>query len=924
MKKSGRLSLFLVVVFMLLAVFLFSSQSLAFGITNVGNSSDSLQNRYGGNDNLSGWINFSVSNEPFNSVISASYLPYANSSTITLMDLLIKNRILNYNCSTFDCNMTYAVSGSGSDSLTFILNAGESKLLGFNIVEPSVDSINDFRLNFSSTATPSCISQLRFDLGDDGSIDWSANAPKLDNSNCSQSYGCYTPSTLTTLLPQTTEFCEDINVSSAARLYVGADLARVTGSSSSNFKFRIDDKECNVLGVSDSGKIGCLINKTITEPTTLSVCLSQTSANINNFALYREITAPTCGTDGNDFSIFLQTIKFDSFENIIVNSSALTAAADNSLDNYAGNCLSGCYIPLRIYSTQDGQQITIHNAQLIYKSGAITSPLTTLYNLISAPSKITFPFTRLYLNNSGLTAPGYSGIYNLSLKFNDQLITKKQIEVLSLPIISDLSPTQVPAALDSLFTIGIAGTNVTNYVWSFGDNSTAQTTINSVTHRYSALGRYNLIVTATNAYGSKSQAFSVNVVSPNLYLNSTISNYKQKITFLKNQIASFPDSVKNYIDQKLNLTGLEILLTGFQVEYNSVGNNSQKYIEIANALQNINLPFGINITEQSVGKLLFSSEKVNPDIIKNITDETTSVNDDILKAAVSSWAADSLDLSASLKVYSTITQNSSQPLVSYISLTIAPKTSLSNVYLIITLPRSSVTLENTADAIYLDNALAVPLDLSSGAKNINFLLPDRTTFLTMPAFISPKLSELNIISEFGPCNFNNICETGETSSNCRNDCKPVGLTLFWLGLSLLLILCVYIGLQEWYKKRYESYLFKDSNDLYNLTNFIDNAEKQALKRDEIFRKLGEKGWSNEQIEYAYKKYKGQRTGMWEIPIFKFAENKKVAQELALRKNLGINPGIPPRPISSFAKTNRPVFPQKSMPGNKMPDNVKPK
>ncbi len=923
--KKGLNVFGLVAVFILFLVFLFSSQLFAFGATNVGNLSDSLQNRYGGRDNLSGWINLSVINEPFNSAISASYLPYANSSSITLRDLIYKNRITNYNCSTLDCNMTYLTSGSGSDSMTFILNAGESKLIGFKIVESSVDSISDFRLNFSSNATESCLSQLRLDVGDDGLIDWSASVPKQDNSNCSQSYGCYLPSTLTTLLPQTTEYCEQINVSTAARLYAGADILRVSGtSSSSNFKLRVDDQYCTVMSVTDSGKIGCLINRTITEQTTLNVCLSQTSTNANNFALYRETTAPICGDDTNDFSIFLQAIKFDSLGSVVLNSSAVTSAADSSLDNYAGDCSNGCYVPIKIYSTQDGQQITINNAQVIYKFGTITSPITTLYDLISSPSKISMPFTKLYLNNSGLFAPSDSGIYNLSLKFNDQLIAKKQIEVLSFPVIGDLSPTEVPAALESLFTIGISGTNVTSYVWSFGDNSTTQTSTNSVTHRYSALGRYNFTITATNIYGSKSKTFSVNVVSPNLYLNSTILNYRQKITSLKNQIASFPDSVKNYIDQKLNLTSLEIALTGFQVEYNSAGNNSQKYIDIANALQNINLPSRINITEQSFGKLLFGNDKVNPSVIKNLTSETTPVSDDVIKTAVSAWSADSLDLSASLKVYSIISQNSSSPLVSYTSLTITPKTSLSTTYVIITAPRSSVTLENSADVIYLDNAVAIPIDLSSGAKTVNFLLSDRITFLTMPVFISPKLSELGIISEFASCNFNNVCETGETSSNCRNDCKPVGLTLLWLGVLLLVLLCVYIGLQEWYKKKYESYLFKETNDLYNLTNFIDNAEKQALKRDDIFIKLSEKSWSNEQIEYAYKKYKGQRTGMWEIPIFKFMENKKVAQELQLRKNSGVNPGIPPRPISLSARVNKPMYPQKSVPGTKMPDNNKPK
>ena len=39
---------------------------------------------------------------------------------------------------------------------------------------------------------------------------------------------------------------------------------------------------------------------------------------------------------------------------------------------------------------------------------------------------------------------------------------------------------------------------------------------------------------------------------------------------------------------------------------------------------------------------------------------------------------------------------------------------------------------------------------------------------------------------------------------------------------------------------------------------------------------------NEQINYALKKFKGERIGMWEIPIFKFAENKKTKEEIAKR------------------------------------------
>jgi hypothetical protein len=69
---------------------------------------------------------------------------------------------------------------------------------------------------------------------------------------------------------------------------------------------------------------------------------------------------------------------------------------------------------------------------------------------------------------------------------------------------------------------------------------------------------------------------------------------------------------------------------------------------------------------------------------------------------------------------------------------------------------------------------------------------------------------------------------------------------------------------------------------------MDNAEKQGFKREDIIKKLREKNWSNEKLVYAYKKYKGERTGMIEIPVFRFIEKRKVNEELAKRRQ---NPAI---------------------------------
>ncbi len=89
-------------------------------------------------------------------------------------------------------------------------------------------------------------------------------------------------------------------------------------------------------------------------------------------------------------------------------------------------------------------------------------------------------------------------------------------------------------------------------------------------------------------------------------------------------------------------------------------------------------------------------------------------------------------------------------------------------------------------------------------------------------------------------------------------------------------------MQEWYKKKYESYLFKNKNDFYNLIYFIRNARAQRIPDEELRKKLGKAGWGGEQITYAIKKFDGKKVGMWEIPLFRGSERRKIQEEMIRR------------------------------------------
>jgi hypothetical protein len=92
-------------------------------------------------------------------------------------------------------------------------------------------------------------------------------------------------------------------------------------------------------------------------------------------------------------------------------------------------------------------------------------------------------------------------------------------------------------------------------------------------------------------------------------------------------------------------------------------------------------------------------------------------------------------------------------------------------------------------------------------------------------------------------------------------------------------LIVWVLLQIWYLKRYENYLFKNRNNLYNVITYINGVKKTGLNDKEIIIKLKKAGWNSEQIQYALKKYSGKKT--WFQRTFL---DKKKAMPVTINKN----------------------------------------
>jgi hypothetical protein len=154
------------------------------------------------------------------------------------------------------------------------------------------------------------------------------------------------------------------------------------------------------------------------------------------------------------------------------------------------------------------------------------------------------------------------------------------------------------------------------------------------------------------------------------------------------------------------------------------------------------------------------------------------------------------------------------------------------------------------------------IDFKDISDNIAFSTTQDVDFIDVPAFISPSLDHLSpvIVEEYPLFN-----------DNPTSKWIFFGIIVF---IVLLIGIVVYIILQRWYRRKYENYLFKNRNNLYNIMTYIQNAKKKAMPRDEIIKNLKKADWTGEQIRYALNKYEGKKiAGIIERPFH------KVMQEL---------------------------------------------
>ena len=891
------------VYLILVLIILGMSINVVFASFIKGDKLEKIETNYSVGESLRGWINISLQDEPAISSLTAF------SSNITILDFLDLNSA-DYSCIPASCISSYAGKLPGTSKI-FNIGTGQEKIIGLKLTGGTVTDVSGFSININSDATKSLFPQLWIDiLGDAGSLkeyDWRAyTSSGIFGAELNDYFSTGTQKAEI----KKTQYCEEIEIPAASKFELGANIEAISGEGgSAQFEFRIYNEDYDsscTASASAGGRISCNVSEfSLIEDQNFFVCiLEKDSLDNNDYTISYEQNSPHGFTGEyddeytHDFDIFARAGEFAPVGSFVLNNNEIdnfnsegTSDIEGDIETYLDDvydmkCNGGCIVPVK-FRSMAGQSITLSNASLTYTAG-VTTTTKDLYDLEKTEATIDMNFTKLYLDDSGLKVPEISGTQSLDLKLSGVLIASKIISVSKGPTINYLAPTTLPAAIPVKFFISVSGSNITKYKWDFGDETDEEeTTGNTTTHTYDSLGNYNVKVSVTGKGGESSKTFSVKVVSPKEAINTTITEKRQNLNKTLKDFNKITGWYKAELEKKAGLNELSIALKSLEKKYESAS-SSDDYVDIMTQLTELRVPYSLN-SSSSQGVFFPNPEQVDPSYVAEIGSEKAD-NPEGYVNPILNWFSEHLDVQAESKVYSLYYDNEIVPLMSSVKLKIKPKEDFGReVYLIIDRPYEDVKFSPSQEQITKAAGSATGLIFQGLEKSkeevVEFILPEKIIIIDLPAYLSPEFSQLPESIEIGVCDNDGKCEKseGEDSKNCKNDCKPWGKVMIYIIILLFIAFIVYIILQEWYKRKYEKYLFPNRNDLFNLINFISNALNQGFNKDNIIKRLEKHSWKKEQIIYSFKKVRGERTGMWEIPIFRFFEQRKIKEEIAKRR-----------------------------------------
>lgn len=888
MSKKEVASLFILILGFLLILNLINAE--------MGNPAGDIENQYGVEESIKGWINISFNN----SLADAKFKDSFNNE-ISIIDVL-KKRNYNYSCNPIDCLAGFQTTGNEENSK--VINNQGNSYFGFLVSGSNVD-INGINFDISSNAGASCSSQLSIDLIDDGIINW--ENPKYINEDCGASLksSCYSSFGEWATIDNGEFYCEQISLPKAPAFEIVAKFKfSGSGFNSGDLKAWIWNGEflgsCNLTQpTSNGGDVSCVIPYVNKKAENHYICIRKEASGGNGYSLDYRSAGNFCGAAGvpsssqthvADYNIFAKAKKYASVGSFEMNNSvysnqnngdSIVSAIDYYIeDRFERDCSNGCLIPVKVLGSV--QDITISDININYVSDGAPGGTTKdkSYELDKSAALISSEFLKLNIEDLDFYVPNEIGKKQYSIYLDSEKIIEEEINITSEKKLRILQvyPQKAAVARPTNFAIlADSEINITNFKfsWNFGDGSgDLITNTNKITHTFSSLGNYTLKVKALdNGEEISSKEFTIDAISPKEAINETIIEYKRRVSDVKNQRQSFSIDYQNLIDEAIDideiLSGIDSIETRYK-QLNSFGDTTdEEYISLMQELVALEVP--VSIGKRSSSEIVFFNDPSNVDLseVSSIfLDQYFSSYEEEYINALGIWFISNLDVTLKHEILSIYYEDSIVDFLTKYNFAIEPKSSLGyDGYLMIDETEDNIIFLDSYDVNGGFDSTGVRFSLDQ-KEDISFIIKGGIELFELPAYITPQLDELDI---------NTGAETPIEEPGFR-----WGRFIFGMIILLISALAVYIFLQEWYKHNYEIHLFKNKSDLFNLMSFIQNARKQGLNDAQIRLNLKKTSWTGEQISYATKKLDGKRVGMWEIPILMPWEKRKIKKEMEKR------------------------------------------
>ncbi len=835
---------------------------------------------YGSGEIIKGVFVMNFTNHS-NAIFTTNY-----GGNISLLELLKKeNYIANndYSCIPGNCKVGYK-SNNPLTSKEITLN-NEEKLFGLAVTGNNEIDIQDFSFKVKSDIANACLNQFSLDLFDDGIRDF-YNNNYVDEICGNKRYGCFDSSSNTVEATiGSSLYCEQITLPAAPAYRIGAKIRNNTSGGTLTMELYDPDKStseyrgrCTLPKHStETQELDCIVNYSANKEFDAFVCIYGETGS--NYKIRTENTN-VCGMLGVnpedefqiDYEIYAANLKYGGVESTFNEASYGKLNSDASLNDkiqeyidntYQGKCSPECIIPVSINGPS--QKVTIDTASITYDaSGGTGFNSDKIYDLTSEDVKINVNELEFKIENLGAITPNRTALEKFYLYLDEQKIFNQTIEITSTSTF-DIAPKQVAIGRNTEFSI-ISSVNVTSSVWKFGDNGAATTSLNNkATHKYDSTGNYEVEVFVKFSNGKNStRKFNVNVGNAKESANDTIKLYTIRIANLSRQIQAYPSWMRSEIEEQIDIAELNASLENIKKDFNNSTNESE-YVAIVSRLSTLDVPY--SITRSQFGKVPLSVGYANieTNYIEMLYEEEVD-DDEQLRKNIVGWMEANYDVEVDYEIISLFSDEGKSDLITKFKITVNPKESATeSVDLIIDRPLEGITFAQAYGQKEIGAATAIPI---SDSSTIEFVLPENVDVEELGAYLAPDIATLGVID-------GEVRPYEEPPFNTK-------VFIIWIVVLIIIFIIVYIAIQEWYKRNYERHLFKNPRDLYNLINFIYNSRVSGLSDREIKSKLSQSGWKGEQITYAFKKIDGKRTGMYEIPLFKFVENKRVRKEIEMR------------------------------------------